>query len=283
MRKAIRDLICKMQGKSYNIFIGWGNASLMHLQFVALQDGEERLNEDRLDDVPGLAAVMGNSAAPDATVLLTEKILSLQRSLFFRRFDEITLEDKYISDELFNKKHYLRPNLLMGIFFEGLLSFQYARRESNNSRKDEWMKRGESVTKLMACLNDHSMWNWENKAWLLDAEKMFTEGNYLRAASSYDRAVRSANEHRFVHEEALACELAGDFYYARNLYQKSLAFFKNSVSCYQRWGAYAVARRLESRLGVIFGSEYAQLVTDEDYLSANSLPGKAPSKKRQDI
>ena len=227
--------------------------------------------------------MVGNSATPDATILLTERILSLQRSFFFRRFDDITLEDNNISDDMSNKKHYLRPNLLLGIFFEGLLSFQCARRESNNSRKEEWMKRGESAKKLMSCLNDNSTWNWENKAWLLDAEKIFTEGNYLRAASSYDRAVRSANEHRFVHEEAMACELAGDFYYERNLHQKSLAFFKNSILCYGKWGAFAVARRLESKLAVMFGYEYAQLVTDEDFLSVTSLPGKVPSKKRQDI
>ncbi|KAL3806185.1 hypothetical protein ACHAXA_011734 [Cyclostephanos tholiformis] len=282
VRKEMRDFFCKMRGKSNKPFMGWGNMALVHLQFVVLQDGEERLNEDRLDDIPGLGMVMGDLAAPDATILITEKILSMQRSLFFRRFDDITLDDKFISDEVLDKKHVLRPIVLLGIFFEGLVAFQCARRENNNSRKEEWLQRGESATKLMFCLNDHSTWNWENKTFLLDAEKMYTEGNYHQAASAYDRAIRSANEHRFVHEEAIACELAGGFYYERNFHQKSLAFFKNSIICYRKWEAFAVARRLESRLGVIFGTEYAQLVPDNNSLDATCLSRKG-SKKRQDI
>lgn len=282
MRKELRDSFLKMQGKSHQSLIGWGNMSLMHLQYVILQDGEERLNEERVDDVPGLKAVMVDSGKPDATVSMLDKILFVQRLFFFRRFDDISFDAINISEEIFEKKHFLRPQLLLGIFFEGLLAFQCARRESNHLRKEEWMRRGESASKRMMCLSDHLAWNWENKSLLLIAEKLYTDGNFDQAASCYDKAVRSANEHRFIHEEAMACELAGDFYYERNS-QKSYAFFVHSIECYMKWGAFAVARRVESSLGVRSGSYFAQLEPNKDCLEAIYSSRNGHSKKRQDI
>ena len=283
VRKEYRDYFLKMQGKSNQSFIGWGNSSLNHLQCVILQDGEERLNEERVDDVPGLKAVMVDSGKPDETVSMIDKVFFMQRLFFFRRFDDISFDAINISEEIFEKKHFLRPPLLLGIFFEGLLAFQCARRESNGLRKEEWMRRGESASKRMRCLSDHLAWNWENKSLLLIAEKMYTDGNFDQAASCYDKAVRSANEHRFIHEEAMACELAGDFYYERNSHQKSYAFFVHSIECYMKWGAFAVARRVECSLGVRFGSDFAQLEPNEDCLEAIYSSRNGPSKKRQDI
>jgi hypothetical protein len=279
LRKKLRDIILKM--KSNRSLVAWRNSSLMHLQIVVLQDGEERLNEEPLDDVPGLRAVMDDSGKQDETVSLTDKIYFVQRLFFFRRFDGITFDSTNISEEVYAKKHHLRPIVLLGIFFEGLIAFQCARRESNDLRKEEWMRRGESASKRMRCLSDHLAWNWENKSLLLIAEKMYTEGNFDQAASCYDKAVRSANQHRFIHEEAMACELAGDFYYERNFLQKSHVFFRHSINCYMKWGAFAVARRVESSLGGRYGSDIAQL--EPCTLETISSPRKGHSKKRQDV
>ena len=133
------------------------------------------------------------------------------------------------------------------------------------------------------CLSDHYAWNWENKLLILIAEKMYTEGNFDDAASCYDNAVRSAIEHRFVHEEAVSCELAGDFYLERNFHQKSYVFLKHSIKCYMTWGASAVVRRVESSLVVRFDSDIDQLVSNKECLDTIFLSRKGPSKKRQDI
>ncbi|KAL3780452.1 hypothetical protein ACHAW5_004578 [Stephanodiscus triporus] len=282
LRKEIHDFFLKMRGPSNESFVGWGNMSLLHLQFVTLQDGEECLNEERVDDIPGQRAVVGDLGKPDVSVLLLDKILSVQRLFSFGRFDDITFDDINISEEMSEKKHFLRPNLLMGIFFEGLVAFQCARRQRNDSSKEKWVHIGESVLKRMRCFSDHSLWNWENKYLLLLAEKMYTDGNFDQAASCYDSALQSANEHRFTHEEAITCELAGDFYYERNFRQKSLAFFKHSIECYTEWGAFAVARRLESSLGIRFGSDIAQLaVPNNNCLEAILSSRRGSSKKRQ--
>lgn len=282
VRKKLRGSMLKMQGKENKQFVGQPNAAQIYAQCVALQDGEDRLNEESLDGILGLAAVM-RSGKLDATVRMNEKILFLQRSFYFRRFDRIALDASSILEDIQEHNHYLRPVLLLGIFFEGLVAFQCARRATDMKSREKWYNRGESVSKRMWSLCDHSSWNWKNKALLLVAEKLYTDGNFDCAASSYDRAIQSAKEHRFVHEEAIASELAGDFYYERDFHEKSMTFFKHSMKCYLNWGAFAVAQRLQNNLEVKYGLDIAQLEPNNDSLEAISLSEADHSRKRQGV
>ena len=81
---------------------------------------------------------------------------------------------------------------------------------------------------------------------LLDAERLFTIGDFNKAGSLYENAIQSSREHKFVHEEAIASELAGMFYHERDLLKKSESYLAHSVSCYEKWGAHAVARRVKA-------------------------------------
>jgi hypothetical protein len=57
--------------------------------------------------------------------------------------------------------------------------------------------------------------NFENRAALVGAEIARIEGRELDAERLYEQAIRSARENGFVHNEALANELAARFYAAR--------------------------------------------------------------------
>ena len=59
--------------------------------------------------------------------------------------------------------------------------------------------------------------NFENRAALVGAETARIEGRILDAEHLYEKAIRSARANGFVHNEALANELAGHFYGARGL------------------------------------------------------------------
>jgi len=67
-------------------------------------------------------------------------------------------------------------------------------------------------------------------------------GQFDEAESLYIESIRSAKEHRFVHEQGIASELAGMFFYERGLHQKACTFLKHSIDCYNEWGALAVSR-----------------------------------------
>ena len=59
------------------------------------------------------------------------------------------------------------------------------------------------------------------------------------------QAIRSARENGFVHNEALANELAARFYAARGFETISQAYLRNARYCYLRWGADGKVRQLD--------------------------------------
>ena len=87
--------------------------------------------------------------------------------------------------------------------------------------------------------------NFENRAALLAAEVARIEGRELDAERLYERAIRSAHENGFVHNEALANELAARFYGARGFETIAHAYLRNARYCYLRWGADGKVRQLD--------------------------------------
>jgi len=136
----------------------------------------------------------------------------------------------------------------------------------------------------MQCWSEHSSWNWENKLLLLEAESVHAKGEFDRAGSFYDNAIRSAREHKFVHEEAIASELAGSFYFERGFRQKSHTCLVHSVECYEKWGAHAVARRVETVIREYFGTDVNQPVSsggDDTSLEHVLSSSQGYEKRRQ--
>ena len=66
----------------------------------------------------------------------------------------------------------------------------------------------------------------------------------MLAADLYNKAIEGAIEHGFLHEEALAYELAGCFNVERGSSDLSKHYFYSAHQTYQRWGAMAKAKEL---------------------------------------
>ena len=79
--------------------------------------------------------------------------------------------------------------------------------------------------------------NFENRAALVGAEIARIEGRELDAMRLYEQAIRSAHANGFVHNEALANELAARFYAARGFEKIAHAYLRDARYCYLRWGA----------------------------------------------
>jgi predicted ATPase/signal transduction histidine kinase/tRNA A-37 threonylcarbamoyl transferase component Bud32 len=106
----------------------------------------------------------------------------------------------------------------------------------------------------------HAPMNFLNKYYLIEAERHRVLGNKLEAIELYDRAITLAKENEFIHEEALAYELAAKFYL--ELDKKSIThayatlaqtYMEKAYYAYDRWGAKAKLKDLEQR--------YPQLLT----------------------
>lgn len=87
--------------------------------------------------------------------------------------------------------------------------------------------------------------NFEDRAALIGAEIARIEARPLDAMSLYERAIASARANGFVHNEALAYELAARFYAARGFNDIAHLYLGNARRGYLRWGADGKVRQLE--------------------------------------
>jgi len=79
--------------------------------------------------------------------------------------------------------------------------------------------------------------NFENRAALVGAEIARIQGRELDAERLYEQAISSSRANGFVHNEALANELAARFYATRGIETIAHAYMRNAWHCYLRWGA----------------------------------------------
>ncbi len=94
---------------------------------------------------------------------------------------------------------------------------------------------------------EHCPENFANRASLVAAEIARIEGRDMDAGRLYEAAIKCARESDFVHNEALANELAARFYAARGLETASHAYLRNARNCYHRWGADGKVKQLDER------------------------------------
>ena len=87
--------------------------------------------------------------------------------------------------------------------------------------------------------------NFENRAALVGAEIARIEGRELDAERLYDQAIRSACTNGFIHNEALANELASRFYAARGFEKIARMYLQDARYGYLRWGADGKVRQLD--------------------------------------
>jgi PAS domain S-box-containing protein len=87
--------------------------------------------------------------------------------------------------------------------------------------------------------------NFENRAALVGAEIARTEGRGLDAMRLYEQAIRSAHANGFVHNEAVAWEVAARFYAARGFEKIAYTYLRDARYCYLRWGADGKVRQLD--------------------------------------
>jgi PAS domain S-box-containing protein len=88
--------------------------------------------------------------------------------------------------------------------------------------------------------------NFADRAALIVAEIARVEGRPLDAMDHYERAIAAARSNGFVHNEAIAHELAARFHAARGFATIANAYLREARSCYLRWGADGKVRQLEA-------------------------------------
>jgi PAS domain S-box-containing protein len=80
---------------------------------------------------------------------------------------------------------------------------------------------------------------------LVSAEWARLEGRDVEAMPLYEQAIRSATERGFLQDQALANELAAQYYRLRGLEKVADTYLDEARDCYVRWGAWAKVAQLD--------------------------------------
>jgi diguanylate cyclase (GGDEF)-like protein/PAS domain S-box-containing protein len=99
--------------------------------------------------------------------------------------------------------------------------------------------------------------NFLHKYELVEAEKAKVLGQSYRAMEYYDRAIQNAREHGYSQEEALAAELAAEFYFVCKKERLARDYLTDAYYGYLRWGAIAKVQDLKERYPQVFPGDRA--------------------------
>ncbi|MBE9185980.1 AAA family ATPase [Microcoleus sp. LEGE 07076] len=93
----------------------------------------------------------------------------------------------------------------------------------------------------------HAPMNYQHKYELVEAEKARVLGQKDRAMDYYDRAIQHSREQGYIQEEALANELAAEYYLSLGREKVAKVYMTDAYYGYIRWGANAKVADLEER------------------------------------
>ncbi|BAZ50813.1 multi-sensor signal transduction multi-kinase [Nostoc sp. NIES-4103] len=153
----------------------------------------------------------------------------------------------------------------------------------------ELLQQKEILAKVVA--NQEKMRKWANhiprnhlhKFYLVEAEYHRVLGKYLEAIEYYDRAITLATEYEYIHEEALANELAAKFYLEWGKIKIAQTYLIDAYYGYVRWGAIAKVNDLQKHypqfLTPIIQQEKLSLVSSENSTTKLNISISTPSTK----
>jgi predicted ATPase/serine phosphatase RsbU (regulator of sigma subunit)/tRNA A-37 threonylcarbamoyl transferase component Bud32 len=95
--------------------------------------------------------------------------------------------------------------------------------------------------------SDYAPANFQHKYHLVAAEKARVIGQYWEAAQYYEQAIKGARKNSYLQEEALACELAAEFFLGRGMETLGRTYLQEAHYAYTCWQAKAKVEDLEQR------------------------------------
>lgn len=122
--------------------------------------------------------------------------------------------------------------------YESLIILQQYTFLQESERKTSLQKVRKNLKRINAWA--HSAYdNFGNKVALIEAEYARVTENYKLASELYDKAINLAHEQNFVHEEALANELAGRYWESQYKADFAKMYILRAYKLYEIWGATA--------------------------------------------
>jgi predicted ATPase/GAF domain-containing protein len=139
-------------------------------------------------------------------------------------------------------------------FYNALIQLATYTNSSKVEQKRLYRKMQASQNKIKKWAH-HAPMNHLNKFFLIEAERYRILGREIKAADCYDKAIALAQEHKYLHEEALAYELAAKFYLDAGKTTIAEAYIQNARYRYLIWGATAKVKDLDEKYPQFFSTK----------------------------
>jgi hypothetical protein len=127
-----------------------------------------------------------------------------------------------------------------GRFYGMQIRFYYGLNLLDSLKKKMIASKRKEVHNAIAFMKvavSHADSNCRNKLHLLEAELHGLDARHSLAVSSYDAAIASAKNSKFIHEQGLACEKAGFYYKKIGDVGNASGYFQQARKCYEEWGS----------------------------------------------
>lgn len=147
----------------------------------------------------------------------------------------LALEASMLADH--NKTHI--PGLMMypDHFFYNCLIIAANWENFNDGERAKYKSLYRENLQQMDVWQGHCPENYTHRQLLMAAELARLEDRHIEAMELYDRAIEAAGNHKYTHHQAVASELAGQFYLCRNHYHAAKGYLMEARYLYLRWGA----------------------------------------------
>ncbi|CBN54895.1 MULTISPECIES: trifunctional serine/threonine-protein kinase/ATP-binding protein/sensor histidine kinase [Kamptonema] len=130
--------------------------------------------------------------------------------------------------------------------------------QANQEKMDKWAH--------------HAPMNYLHKFYLVEAEWYRVLGEKVEAMEMYDKAISLAKENKYIHEEALAYELAAKFYLSWGKETIAQVYMQNAHYSYQLWGAIAKVEDLEKKYPQFLSRTSAKTITQTKANRKTTVP-----------
>jgi len=172
------------------------------------------------------------------TIYLANSIWFYFKRDYQQAFFNIQLAEKYAEGSWENRCFFQ-----YNFYYSLILAALNPRSKDREKQVNRLIKNQEKMKKW----TDYAPKNYLHKYELIEAEKARILGKNALAANYYDRAIEDAKKTGYIHEEALANELAGEFYLACNKAELARSYFNTAYNNYLCWQAEVKVKYLESR------------------------------------
>lgn len=189
-----------------------------------------------------------NKERNDKTGQFFIHFLKTMLGTYFRDFEQTRQnapEARKLLDAVLGK--YEIPNLHFYEAISYIALYEESEKTASDKERKTYLSRATKSKNKLKTWSKDSPQNFSHKYLLAEAEFLRVTGNRDAARTLYDQAISAATQQEFIHEAALANELAGRFYAEESAVSLSEFYLKAAYSLYREWGAKGKMADMEKR------------------------------------